>query len=289
MLDIAPVKTCSLKSLSRPRHILPGFKLSLGFTITYLSLIVLFPLSMLVWKATSGGWDHMLDTLTQARVISSLKLSFGTAFAAALVNGLFGLLTAWALERYSFPGRRLLDAMVDLPFALPTAVAGIALVTLYAPNGWIGAWLAQHDIKAAYAPLGITIALTFVGFPFVVRTLQPVIADLSMDVEEAAACLGANRWQTLTRIVFPALLPSTLAGMTLAFGRAVGEYGSVVFISGNLPFKTEIAPLLITMRLEEYDYSGAATIGVVMLASSFIILVLSNFLAQWSRKRTGMK
>ena len=273
--------------MAHSRHVLPGFKLSLGFTITYLSLIVLFPLSMLVWKATSGGWEHMLDTLTQARVISSLKLSFGTALAAALVNAVFGLITAWALERYSFPGRRLLDAMVDLPFALPTAVAGIALVTLYAPNGWIGAWLAQHDIKAAYAPLGITIALTFVGFPFVVRTLQPVIADLSMDVEEAAACLGANRWQTLTRVVFPALRPSTLAGMTLAFGRAVGEYGSVVFISGNLPFKTEIAPLLITMRLEEYDYSGAATIGVVMLAASFTILLLSNLLAQWSRKRTG--
>jgi sulfate transport system permease protein len=273
--------------MARPRHVLPGFKLSLGFTISYLSLLVLFPLSMLVWKATSGGWEHMAETLTHARVISSLKLSFGTAFIAALVNGVFGLLTAWALERYSFPGRRLLDAMVDLPFALPTAVAGIALVTLYAPNGWIGSFLAEHDIKAAYAPLGITIALTFVGFPFVVRTLQPVIADLSMDVEEAAACLGANRWQTLTRVVFPALLPSTLAGMTLAFGRAVGEYGSVVFISGNLPFKTEIAPLLITMRLEEYDYAGAATIGVVMLAASFAILLISNFLTNWSRTRTG--
>jgi len=273
--------------MSRPRHVLPGFRLSLGFTVTYLSLLVLFPLSMLAWKAASGGWPHVIETLTHERVIASLKLSFGTAFVAALVNGVFGLLTAWALERYAFPGRRLLDAMVDLPFALPTAVAGIALVTLYAPNGWIGAFLAQHDIKAAYAPLGITIALTFVGFPFVVRTLQPVIADLSMDVEEAAACLGANRWQTLTRVVFPALLPSTLAGMTLAFGRAVGEYGSVVFISGNLPFKTEIAPLLITMRLEEYDYAGAATIGVVMLAASFAILLISNLLTNWSRKRTG--
>jgi sulfate transport system permease protein len=273
--------------MSRPRHVLPGFRLSLGFTVTYLSLLVLFPLSMLAWKVASGGWPHVIETLTHERVIASLKLSFGTAFVAALVNGVFGLLTAWALERYAFPGRRLLDAMVDLPFALPTAVAGIALVTLYAPNGWIGSLLAQHDIKAAYAPLGITIALTFVGFPFVVRTLQPVIADLSMDVEEAAACLGANRWQTLTRVVFPALLPSTLAGMTLAFGRAVGEYGSVVFISGNLPFKTEIAPLLITMRLEEYDYAGAATIGVVMLAASFAILLISNLLTNWSRNRTG--
>lgn len=273
--------------MASPRHVLPGFRLSLGFTITYLSLLVLFPLSMLLWKASSGGWDHMISTLTQARVLASLKLSFGASFAAALINAFFGLLTAWALERYSFPGRRLLDAMVDLPFALPTAVAGIALVTLYAPNGWIGAWLAKHEIKAAYAPLGITIALAFVGFPFVVRTLQPVIADLSMDVEEAAACLGANRWQTLTRVVFPALLPSTLAGTTLAFGRAVGEYGSVVFISGNLPFKTEIAPLLITMRLEEYDYSGAATIGVVMLGASFLILLASNLLTQWSRRRTG--
>lgn len=273
--------------VSRSRHVLPGFRLSLGFTITYLSLIVLFPLSMLAWKASTGGWDGMVATVTNARVLASLKLSFTTAFVAALVNGVFGLLTAWALERYSFPGRRVLDAMVDLPFALPTAVAGIALVTLYAPNGWIGALLAQHDIKAAYAPLGITIALVFVGFPFVVRTLQPVIADLAMEQEEAAACLGANRWQTLTRVVFPALLPSTLAGMTLAFGRAVGEYGSVVFISGNLPFKTEIAPLLITMRLEEYDYAGAATIGVVMLIASFTILLFSNLLAQWSRRRTG--
>jgi sulfate/thiosulfate transport system permease protein len=273
--------------MARTRHVLPGFRLSLGFTITYLSLIVLIPLSMLVWKASTGGWDGVMNTITHARVIASLKLSFTTAFTAALVNGVFGLLTAWALERYSFPGRRVLDAMVDLPFALPTAVAGIALVTLYAPNGWIGAWLAQYDIKAAYAPLGITIALVFVGFPFVVRTLQPVIADLSMELEEAAACLGANRWQTLTRVVFPALLPATLAGMTLSFGRAVGEYGSVVFISGNLPFKTEIAPLLITMRLEEYDYSGAATIGVVMLIASFLILFTADLLAQWNRKRTG--
>lgn len=273
--------------MPRRRHVLPGFSLSLGFTLTYLSLVVLLPLAALAWKSSSGGLEVWQRTLTDARVIDSLKLSFGTAFAAALVNGFFGLITAWAIERYPFPGRRVIDAMVDLPFALPTAVAGISLVTLYAPNGWIGSWLAQHDIKGAYSPLGITIALVFVGFPFVVRTMQPVIADLSLEVEEAAACLGANRWQTFTRVIFPALLPGTLAGMTLAFGRAVGEYGSVVFISGNLPFKTEIAPLLITMRLEEYDYAGAATIGLIMLIASFLILVVSNGLAAWNARRTA--
>lgn len=273
--------------MPRRRHVLPGFSLSLGFTLTYLSLVVLLPLAALSWKSSSGGLEVWQRTLTDARVIDSLKLSFGTAFAAALVNGFFGLITAWAIERYPFPGRRVIDAMVDLPFALPTAVAGISLVTLYAPNGWIGSWLAQHDIKGAYSPLGITIALVFVGFPFVVRTMQPVIADLSLEVEEAAACLGANRWQTFTRVIFPALLPGTLAGMTLAFGRAVGEYGSVVFISGNLPFKTEIAPLLITMRLEEYDYAGAATIGLIMLIASFLILVTSNGLAAWNARRTA--
>jgi len=273
--------------MPRRRHVLPGFSLSLGFTLTYLSLVVLLPLAALGWKSSSGGLEVWQRTLTDARVIDSLKLSFGTAFAAALVNGFFGLITAWAIERYPFPGRRVIEAMVDLPFALPTAVAGISLVTLYAPNGWIGSWLAQHDIKGAYSPLGITIALVFVGFPFVVRTMQPVIADLSLEVEEAAACLGANRWQTFTRVIFPALLPGTLAGMTLAFGRAVGEYGSVVFISGNLPFKTEIAPLLITMRLEEYDYAGAATIGLIMLIASFLILVASNGLAAWNARRTA--
>jgi sulfate transport system permease protein len=269
------------------RHVLPGFKLTLGFTLLYLILIVLIPLSALVWKSSTGGWEAFLKTATDERVLGSLKLSFGTALAATLVNGVFGVLTAWVLERYRFPGKRLLDAMVDLPFALPTAVAGIALVTLYSVNGLIGKPLSEFDIKVAFTPTGITLALIFVGFPFVVRTVQPVIADLSLEPEEAAACLGATRWQTLTRVILPAILPSTLAGMALSFGRAVGEYGSVVFISGNLPFKTEIAPLLIVTRLEQYDYAGATTIGLLMLFASFIILVVSNRFINWHERRTA--
>lgn len=271
--------------MARPKHILPGFRLSLGYTLTYLSLLVLIPLAALFWRSTTGGWASFARTLGDPQVIASLKLSFGAAFVAALVNGVFGLLTAWALERYRFPGRRFLDAVVDLPFALPTAVAGIALVTLYAPNGWIGAWLLKHDIKVAFTPFGVTLALMFVGFPFVVRTVQPVIADLSLEPEEAAACLGANRWQTLTKVILPPILPGTLAGMTLAFGRAVGEYGSVVFISGNLPFKTEIAPLLIVTKLEQYDYPGASIIGLTMLLASFAILVVSNYLISRNLRR----
>ncbi len=276
--------------MSRPRHrrhVLPGFRLTLGFTLVYLTLIVLIPLSTLLWKSSQGGWEAAWRTATDPRVLGSLKLSFGTAFAATLINGFFGVLTAWALERYRFPGRRILDAMVDLPFALPTAVAGIALVTIYAPNGLVGKFFAEHDIKIAFTPVGITLALIFVGFPFVVRTVQPVIADLSLEPEEAAACLGASRWQTLTRVILPAILPSTLAGMALSFGRAVGEYGSVVFISGNLPFKTEIAPLLIVTRLEQYDYAGATTIGLLMLLASFTILVVSNRFINWHERRTA--
>jgi sulfate transport system permease protein len=269
------------------RHVLPGFKLTLGFTILYLTLIVLIPLSALLWKSSTGGWEAFMKTATDERVLGSLKLSFGTAFAATLVNGVFGVLTAWVLERYRFPGKRLLDAMVDLPFALPTAVAGIALVTLYSVNGLIGKPLSEFDIKVAFTPTGITLALIFVGFPFVVRTVQPVIADLSLEPEEAAACLGATRWQTLTRVILPAILPSTLAGMALSFGRSVGEYGSVVFISGNLPFKTEIAPLLIVTRLEQYDYAGATTIGLLMLFASFLILVISNRFINWHERRTA--
>lgn len=267
------------------RHILPGFHLTLGFTLLYLTLIVLIPLSTLIWKSSTGGWEAFWRTVTDERVLGSLKLSFGTALAATLVNGVFGVLTAWVLERYRFPGRRVIDAMVDLPFALPTAVAGIALVTLYSVNGLIGKPLAEFDVKVAFTPIGITLALIFVGFPFVVRTVQPVIADLSLEPEEAAACLGATRWQTLTRVILPAILPSTLAGMALSFGRAVGEYGSVVFISGNLPFKTEIAPLLIVTRLEQYDYAGATTIGLLMLFASFIILVVSNRFINWHERR----
>jgi sulfate/thiosulfate transport system permease protein len=273
--------------MARSRHVLPGFRLSLGFTVAYLSLVVLLPLAALCWKASTGGWEGFFSTLTDARVIASLKLSFLTSFYAALICGVFGVITAWSLERYHFPGRKLLDAMVDLPFALPTAVAGIALCSLYAPNGWIGSLLKPWGIEAAYNSTGIAIALIFIGFPFVVRTVQPIIQGLSVELEEAAACLGASRWQTFWRVIFPAILPGTLAGMTLAFGRAVGEYGSVVFISGNMPFKTEIAPLLIVTRLEQYNYAGAAALGCIMLIISFSILLLSNVLQGWNRKRTA--
>lgn len=270
--------------MARTRHILPGFKLSLGYTITYLSIIVLLPFAALALKASDGGWEVFAKTLTNKQVLASLKLSLYTAFVASLISGFFGVLTAWAMERYTFPGKRILDAMVDLPFALPTAVAGIALCSLYGANGWIGSLLAPFGIKVAYTPLGIIIALVFIGFPFVVRTVQPIIQGLSLEVEEAAACLGANRWQTIWRIIIPTILPSTLAGMTLAFGRAVGEYGSVVFISGNMPYKTEIAPLLIVTRLEQYNYVGAAALGVILLVISFLILVISNLLQAWNAK-----
>ena len=225
--------------------------------------------------------------VTSPQVVASYKLSFGASLVAALVNGLFGFLTAWVFTRYSFPGRRLFDAFVDFPFALPTAVAGIALTELYAPHGWIGSWLARFGIKVAYTPLGVVVALVFIGFPFVVRTVQPVIAGLAQDVEEAAACLGASRFQTFRSIILPAVLPSLLTGITLAFGRAVGEYGSVVFISANLPFKTEITPVLIVSKLEQYDYQGAAAIGVVMLLMSLAILLLVNIIQWWSGRRTG--
>lgn len=269
------------------RHVLPGFRLTLGWTLLYLSLIVLVPFAALIAKSTSGTWEHFWASVTNPRVVASYKLSFGASFAAALVNGVFGLLTAWVLTRYQFPGRRAVDALVDLPFALPTAVAGISLTALYAPNGWIGSFLSRYGIKTAFTPFGVIIALVFIGFPFVVRTLQPVIASLASDVEEAAATLGATRWQTFQRVIFPAILPALITGMTLAFGRAVGEYGSIVFISGNLPFRTEITPLLIVSKLEQYDYQGAAAIGVVMLLASFAILVLVNALQWWSNRRTG--
>ncbi|TLD72070.1 sulfate ABC transporter permease subunit CysT [Phragmitibacter flavus] len=270
--------------MSRNRHILPGFNLSVGYTITYLSLIVIIPFAALAWKASGGGIDVFVSTLTNKQVLASLKLSFTASFIAALVSGFFGVLTAWAMERYTFPGKRILDAMVDLPFALPTAVAGIALCSLYGQNGWIGSLLEPLGIKVAYTPIGVTVALIFIGFPFVVRTVQPIIQGLSLEVEEAAACLGASRWQTFTKVIIPTLLPSSLAGMTLAFGRAVGEYGSVVFISGNLPFKTEIAPLLIVTRLEQYNYTGAAALGVILLVISFTILLLSNLFQAWNSK-----
>lgn len=272
----------------RRRSALPGFGLSLGYTLVYLTLVVLIPFSALFARTASGGWEHFWATIAAPRVVASYWVSFGISFLAALVNGIFGVIAAWVLVRYRFPGRRILDAMVDLPFALPTAVAGIALTALYAPNDWIGELLKPYGIRVAFTRLGIFVALTFIGLPFVVRTVQPVIQNLSDDVEEAAACLGANRWQTFWRVILPALLPSILTGVTLAYGRAVGEFGSVVFIAGNLPFKTEITPLLIISKLEQYDYSGAAALGFVMLAVSFLVLLTGNSLQAWDNKRKGV-
>jgi sulfate transport system permease protein len=270
------------------RHIIPGFRLTLGYTLFYLGLVVLVPLSALVLKTHSGGWDHFWQTVTDPRVVASYRVSFGLSLLAALLNGVFGVAAAWVLVRYRFPGRRLLDGIVDLPFALPTAVAGIALTAIYAPNEWIGGLLSPFGIKIAFTQAGIFIALVFIGLPFVVRTVQPVIADLSAELEEAAACLGANRWQTFRRVIFPALLPSILTGITLAYGRAVGEFGSVVFIAGNIPFKTEITPLLIISKLEQYDYTGAAALGFVMLCASLVILALSNGFQAWNNRRNGI-
>jgi len=261
----------------REPGVLPGFGLSLGFTVFYLSAIVLIPLAALLIRPWELGWVGFWEAVTAPRVLASLKLSFGGAAIAALVNAVFGLIVAWALVRYRFPFKRLIDALVDLPFALPTAVAGIALSTLYAPNGWLGAPLAAWGLKVAYTPLGVVVALVFIGLPFVVRTLQPVISELGAEAEEAAATLGASRMQTLIRVVFPALAPALLTGTALAFARAVGEYGSVIFIAGNLPMVSEIAPLLIVIKLEQFDYAGAAAIGVVMLAASFLIILALNF------------
>ena len=269
------------------KRILPGFKLTFGFSVVYLTLIVLIPFAALAAKAFSGSWHHLWEAVTSARVVASYKLSFGVSLVASLINGVFGFITAWVLTRYQFPGRRVLDGLVDLPFALPTAVAGIALTSLYAPNGWLGAPLAKIGVAAAFNRLGILIALVFIGFPFVVRTLQPVILSLSEEVEEAAALLGASRFQTFFRVIFPATLPALLTGITLSFGRAVGEYGSIVFISGNLPFKTEITPLLIVAKLEQYDYQGAAGIGLVMLLLSLVILGLVNTFQWWNQQRVG--
>jgi sulfate transport system permease protein len=270
---------------SRKSNVLPGFRLALGFTLLYLNLIVLIPLSAIFVKSATLTWAEFWATITGARVLASYRLSFGMAALAALINGVFGLLVAWVLVRYRFPGRKLADAFVDLPFALPTAVAGIALTAIYSKNGWIGSLLEPHGIKIAFTPWGVLIALVFIGLPFVVRTVQPVLEDLDRDVEEAAASLGANRWQTLTRIVLPAIGPALLTGIALAFARAIGEYGSVVFISGNMPLKTEITPLLIIMKLEEYDYAAATAIALVLLVASFVLLFLINVLQAWSTRR----
>jgi sulfate transport system permease protein len=268
----------------KKRSILPGFGLTLGFTLLYLSLIVLIPLSATFLKAATLTWPRFWHIVTDPRALASYRISFGASLIAALINLVFGLLVAWVLVRYSFPGRRLLDSLVDLPFALPTAVAGIALTSIYAPHGWVGQYLAPLGIKVAYTPLGVVIALTFIGLPFVVRTVQPVLEDLDKDMEEAAASLGANRLQVFIRIILPAIYPAALTGFTLAFARAVGEYGSVVFISGNMPMRTEITPLLIITKLDQYDYAGATAIAVVMLVVSFVLLLAINLLQKWSSK-----
>ena len=273
--------------MSQRSRVLPGFGLSLGFTLAYVSLIVLIPLSAVFIKSFGIGWDGLWEILTSERILKSLQLSFSAALIAALINVVFGVLLAWCLVRYSFPGKRIVDALVDLPFALPTAVAGIALTSLYAKNGWIGQYLDPLGIHVAYTPLGITLALIFIGLPFVVRTVQPVLSDIETELEEAASALGANRWQTISKVILPILFPALLTGFALAFARGVGEYGSVIFIAVNMPYKTEIAPLMIISRLEEYDYAGATTIAVVMLVLSFAILFLINLLQAWASRRTG--
>ena len=269
----------------KAHSVLPGFNLALGFTLLYLSLIVLIPLSALFFKTATLGWDGFIEVATGERVLASLRVTFVTSFAAAVANAFFGLVVAWVLVRYTFPGKRIVDALVDLPFALPTAVAGIVLATLYAPNGWLGQYFAAHDIKVAYTPLGIVVALTFIGLPFVVRTVQPVLADVEAEVEEAAASLGAGRWDVFRRVIFPAVFPALLTGFALAFARAIGEYGSVIFIAGNMPYISEIAPLLIVAKLEQYDYAGATAIAVVMLLISFGLLLAINGLQWWTSRR----
>ncbi|ENN88789.1 Permease protein of sulfate ABC transporter [Rhizobium freirei PRF 81] len=271
----------------RQPSVIPGFGLALGVTLAWLIFIVLIPLSGLLWKSSALGWEKFWALALDVRTLYALRMSFGGAFAAALVNAVLGLILAWVLVRYRFPGKRILDAMVDLPFALPTAVAGIALTTLYAPNGWIGQFLTPLGIKIAFTPVGIVIALIFVGLPFVVRTAQPVMEEIDREVEEAAATLGASRFQTITRVLLPGLAPAALTGFALAFARAAGEYGSVIFIAGNKPYVSEIAPLLIVIRLEEYNYSAATAIATVMLLISFTMLLIINLIQAWSRRRYG--
>ncbi|GBU17961.1 sulfate/thiosulfate ABC transporter permease [Methylobacterium sp.] len=266
---------------------IPGFGLTFGYALTCLGLVVLLPLAALVARASGLGLSGILEVASDPRVASALKVSFGVSLVAALVASVFGFLVAWVLTRYRFPGRRLVDAVVDLPFALPTAVAGIALASLYAPNGLVGEQLEKIGIKAAYTPVGIFIAMVFIGLPFAVRTVQPLIAEIDKEIEEASATLGATRWRTLTRVVLPPLIPAVLTGFALAFARGVGEYGSIIFIAGNLPYVSEIAPLLIVIKLSEFDYGGAAAIATIMLAISFLTLLLINLIQAWSRRRFG--
>ena len=273
--------------MAKQKNVLPGFNLSLGYTIFYLSLIVLIPLSAAFIKTTELSLHEFWAVVTAPRVLASYKLTFGASLIAALINGVFGLLTAWVLVRYRFPGKKIIDALVDLPFALPTAVAGIALTAVYSTNGWIGAWLEPHGIKVAFTPLGVVVALTFIGLPFVVRTVQPVLEDLEAETEEAAASLGANRWQTFSKIIFPAIWPALLTGFALSFARAIGEYGSVIFIAGNMPMVTEITPLIIITKLEQYDYAGATAVAVVMLVISFLLLFSINGLQWWFSRRAS--
>jgi sulfate/thiosulfate transport system permease protein len=271
----------------RKPSVLPGFGLTLGFSLVYLTLIVLIPLAALVLRSATLGWTEFLSVLQDERVVLALLLSFGTAFVAAGINVVFGVIVAWVLVRYKFPGKRIIDAVVDLPFALPTAVAGIALTALYAPNGWIGQFFRPLDIKIAFTPIGIVIALIFVGLPFIVRTVQPVMEEIDREVEEASATLGATRWQTISKVLAPGLAPAILTGFALAFARGVGEYGSVIFIAGNVPYVTEIAPLLIVIKLEEFDYVGATAIATIMLVISFAMLFVINLIQAWSRRRYG--
>jgi sulfate transport system permease protein len=273
--------------MAKHKNVLPGFNLTLGYTLLYLSLIVLIPLSAAFIKTTELSFDEFWSVVTAPRVMASYKLTFGASLIGALINAVFGLLTAWVLVRYTFPGKKIIDALVDLPFALPTAVAGIALTAVYAGNGWLGSLLEPHGIKVAFTPVGVVIALTFIGLPFVVRTVQPVLEDLEAETEEAAASLGANRFQTFTKVVLPTLWPALLTGFALAFARAIGEYGSVIFIAGNVPFVSEITPLIIITKLEQYEYSSATAIAVVMLVISFLLLFAINGLQWWATRRNG--
>lgn len=279
------MKGSVMKVKAKASSVLPGFGISLGFTLFYLCLMVIIPLSAIFIKTSGMPWSQFWDTVTHPRVLASYRVSFLTAFAAASINVVFGLLVAWVLVRYRFPGKRIVDSLIDLPFALPTAVAGIALTAIYAPTGWIGKWLEPLGIKVAFTPLGITIALVFIGLPFVVRTVQPVLQDMEKDTEEAGVMLGAYRLRTFTRVLLPELIPPLLTGFAMAFARGLGEYGSVVFISGNMPLKTEIAPLLIMTKLEQYDYMGATAIALVMLIISFVMLLIINALQWWSGRR----
>jgi sulfate transport system permease protein len=271
--------------MQRRQSVLPGFDLALGVTLVYLSLIVLVPLAAIVLKATTLTFQQFWDTVTSPRVMASYRLTFGASLIAALLNTVFGLVLAWVLTRYRFPGRKVIDALIDLPFALPTAVAGIALTAIYASNGWIGQILEPLGIKVAYTPVGVLVALVFIGLPFVVRTVQPLLHEMEAELEEAAATLGATRWQTFVKVILPALVPGLLTGFTLAFARAIGEYGSVIFIAGNMPMVSEITPLIIVGKLEQYDYAGATAVASVMLVVSFVLIFAINGLQSWNRKR----